>query len=140
MWKVETFIAECRLVVASTDSVVAACRLSSCSAWSLERTGSGAELRELSGCTTWPPSMWIQCSGAQAQLLQSMWDLSSPTRIQPTSPAVQGRSLTTGPSGKSHPADLERPSGNNVIATRGPRAQGRHLHFVTLLRAKEAHT
>ena len=30
-----------------------------------------------------------------------MWDLSSPARIELTSPALQGRFLTTGPPGKS---------------------------------------
>ena len=42
------------------------------------------------------------CCSARAQYLpHGMWNLSSPTRIKPTSPALEGGSLTTGPPGKS---------------------------------------
>ena len=61
-------------------SVVVACRLSSCGSWALER--------RLSIC------------GAQAQLLHGMWDLPGPG-IEPVSPALAGRFLTTAPPGKS---------------------------------------
>ena len=37
----------------------------------------------------------------QTSLLQGMWDLSPQPGIQPMSPALPGRFLTTGPSGKS---------------------------------------
>ena len=45
----------------------------------------------------------IQCPLLQgtAQLLCSMWDLSSPTKGKSMCPALQGRFLTTGPPGKS---------------------------------------
>ena len=35
-------------------------------------------------------------------LLQGMWDPSSQPGIEPTSPALEGEVLTTGPPGKSH--------------------------------------
>ena len=38
----------------------------------------------------------------QMQLPLGMWDLTFPTRTEPTSPELQGRVLTTGPPGKSH--------------------------------------
>ena len=62
-------------------SVVAAHRLSSCGSRALE-------LR-LSSC------------GAQALLLHGMWDLPGPG-IEPMSPALAGRFLTTVPPGKSY--------------------------------------
>ena len=55
-------------------------RLSSCGSWALER--------KLSSC------------GIQAQLLRGMWDLPGP-RLEPVSPALAGRFLTTAPPGKS---------------------------------------
>ena len=61
-------------------SVVVACRLSSCGSWALER--------RLSSC------------GARAQLLRGMWDLPGPG-LEPVSPALAGRFLTTAPPGKS---------------------------------------
>ena len=39
--------------------------------------------------------------GTRAQLLNGMWDLSSPTRDQTRFPALESRFLTTGPPGKS---------------------------------------
>ena len=60
-------------------SVVAAYGLSSCGSRALER--------RLSSC------------GAQAQLLHSMWDLPRPG-LEPVSPALAGRFLTTLPPGK----------------------------------------
>ena len=39
--------------------------------------------------------------GVWAQFPCGLWDLSSLTRDEPESPALQGRSLTTGPPGKS---------------------------------------
>ena len=60
-------------------SVVVACGLSSC--------GSGALERRLSSC------------GTRAQLLRGMWDLPRPG-LEPVSPALAGRFLTTAPPGK----------------------------------------
>ena len=62
-----------------TGSVVVACGLSSCGLPALER--------RLSSC------------GSRAQLLHSMWDLPRPG-IEPVSPALAGRFLTTAPPGK----------------------------------------
>ena len=61
-------------------SVVVECGLSSCGSRALER--------RLSSC------------GARAQLLHGMWDLPGPG-LEPVSPALAGRFLTTVPPGKS---------------------------------------
>ena len=61
-------------------SVVVACGLSSCGLQALER--------RLSSCGTW------------AYLLHGMWDLPGPG-LEPVSPALAGRFLTTVPPGKS---------------------------------------
>ena len=61
------------------DSVVVSCRLSSCGSRALEG--------RLSSCGTW------------AQLLRGMWDLPGPG-LEPMSPALAGRFLTTAPPGK----------------------------------------
>ena len=61
-------------------SAVVACRLSSCGSWALGR--------RLSRC------------GTRAQLLRGMWDLPGPG-LEPVSPALAGRFLTTVPPGKS---------------------------------------
>jgi len=41
------------------------------------------------------------CCSAQALLPSSMWDFSSQAEIEPMSPVLEGRFLTTGPPGKS---------------------------------------
>ena len=63
----------------SWASVVVALGLSSCGSWALER--------RLSSCGTW------------AQLLRGMWDLPGPG-LEPMSPALAGRFITTAPPGK----------------------------------------
>ena len=63
-------------------SVVVACGLSSCGSWALEC--------RLSSCGTW------------AQLLRDMWDPPG-AGIEPVSPSLAGRFLTTEPPGKSNP-------------------------------------
>ena len=62
-------------------SVVVAPRLSSCGSWALQR--------RLSSC------------GTQALLFHDVWDLPRPG-LEPMSPAVAGRFLTTAPPGKSN--------------------------------------
>ena len=86
------FIVVCRLLIAVASlccgapalgaraSVAVACGLSSCSSWALEH--------RLSSC------------GARAQLLHGVWDLPGPG-LEPVSPALAGRFLTTAPPGKS---------------------------------------
>ena len=66
--------------VGSWASVVAARRLRSCGSWALEC--------RFSSCGAW------------AQLLCGMWDLRRPG-MEPVSPALAGRLLTTAPPGKS---------------------------------------
>ena len=76
---VASLVAEPRLQ-GTQASVVVAHRLSSCGLRALEH--------RFSGC------------GARAQLLRSMWDLPGPG-LEPVSPALAGRFLTTAPPGKS---------------------------------------
>ena len=64
---------------------------SSCASWALER--------RLSSCGSWALECRLSSCGAQAQLLRGMWDLPVP-RLEPVSPALAGRFLTTGPPGK----------------------------------------
>ena len=46
-------------------------------------------------------AMGLSSCGPWAELLCGTWDRSSPTRIEPVSPALQDRFLSTGPPGKS---------------------------------------
>ena len=72
----------CRARALGTQaSVVVAHGLSSCGLWAVEC--------RLSSCGTW------------AQLLCGMWDLPGPG-LEPVSPELSGRFLTTAPPGKSH--------------------------------------
>ena len=67
MRNVESFIAECRLAVASTDSVAVVCGLSSSGVQALECTGSVAEVAVSSLAV--PHSPWacgLSGRGAQA--------------------------------------------------------------------------
>ena len=68
-------------------SVVVACGLSSCGSWALEHRRSSC--------------------GARAQLLRGMWDPPGPG-LEPVSPALAGRFLTTVPPGKSFSQILKR--------------------------------
>ena len=74
-------------------SVVAACRLSSCSAWALGPAG-------FSSCGTWALECRLSSCGARAQLFRGTWDLPGPG-IEPVSSALAGGFLTTAPPGKS---------------------------------------
>ena len=66
---------------------------------------------DLGCCITWHLLLWrtdslvvvrgLSSCGAWAQLLHSMWDLSSLARDKPAFPELQGGFLTTGPPGKS---------------------------------------
>ena len=62
-------------------SVVVACRLSSCGLWVLEHR--------------------LRSCASRAQLLRGMWDLPGPG-LEPVSPALVGRFLTTAPPGKPY--------------------------------------
>ena len=55
----------------------------------------------LSSCGLWAPEYRLSSCGTQALLLRGMWDL--PGRgLQPVSPALAGRFLTTVPPGKPY--------------------------------------
>ena len=45
------------------------------------------------------PGTWARSCGARAWFPGGTWDLSSSTRDQPASPALEGGFLTTGPPG-----------------------------------------
>ena len=74
-------------------SVVVARGLSSCGTRALEC--------RLSSCGSWAVEHRLSSCGARAQLLRSMWDLPRPG-LEPVSPALAGRFLTTAPPGKPH--------------------------------------
>ena len=80
-----------------------------CCAWAFP--GCGARASHCSGfscCGAWDLGMQasvvaacrLSSCGARAWLLHSMWDLPGPG-IEPVSPALAGRFLTTAPPGKS---------------------------------------
>ena len=71
----------------------------------LKHYASSSGQMSFSGLETTPPHPTPRC-GTRAQLPCSMWDLSSPTRIEPASPAFRGRFLTTGPPGQSSPLNF----------------------------------
>ena len=54
----------------------------------------------LSSCGLWALGLRLSSCGAWALLLRGMWDLSGPG-LEPVSPALAGRFLTTAPPGKS---------------------------------------
>ena len=60
----------------------------------------------LGGCSSGALKHRLNSYGAWAQLLCNMWDLPRP-EIEPVSPALAGRFLTTGPPGKSRRKDFE---------------------------------
>ena len=67
--------------------------LSSCSAQASHHCG-------FSCCRAWGLGHGLSSRGTRAKLLCSMWDLRR-TGMEPKSPALAGRFLTTGPPGKS---------------------------------------
>ena len=63
----------------------------------------GAQTREhadFSSCNWWAPQHRLSSCGTQAELLCGMWDLPG-LGIEPVSPLLAGRFLTTGSPGKS---------------------------------------
>ena len=73
---------------------------SCCGAWALGAWASVVVARRLSSCGSWAPERRLSSCGACAQLLRGMWDLPGPG-LEPMSPALAGRCLTTAPPGKS---------------------------------------
>ena len=70
--------------------------LSSCGAWA-----SVVVAHELSSCGLQALERRLSSCGARAELLHGMWGLPGPG-IEPVSPVLAGRFLTTEPPGKSH--------------------------------------
>ena len=71
----------------------------------------------------------LSSCGSRAQLLRGMWDLPRPG-LEPVSPALAGRFLTTVPPGKPPFASLLiKPKENQIMYT--PKQENRHLHFRT---------
>ena len=95
------FVVVCGLLIA----VASLC----CRAWALGAQASVVVARGLqqlwhvgfSSCGSWALECRLSSCGAQAQLLHSMWDLPGPG-LEPMSPALAGRFLTTVPPGKSY--------------------------------------
>ena len=73
---------------------------SCCRAWALGAQASVVVARRLSSCGSRALERRVSSCGAQAQLLRGMWDLPGPG-LEPVSPALAGRFLTTAPPGKS---------------------------------------
>ena len=91
LWRVGLlFVAVCRLLI-----VVA----SSCGAQALGIQASVVVARGLSSCGSRAVEHRLSSCGARAQLLRGMWDLPRPG-LEPVSPALAGRFLTTAPPGK----------------------------------------
>ena len=73
---------------------------SCCGAQALGARTSVVVARGLSSCGSWALEHRLSSCGARAQLLRGMWDLPGPG-LEPMSPALAGRFLTTAPPGKS---------------------------------------
>ena len=73
--------------------------LSCCKAWALGTRASVVVACGLSSCGSRALEHRLRSCGARAQLLRSMWDLPGPG-LEPVSPALAGRFLTTAPPGK----------------------------------------
>ena len=71
-----------------------------CRAWALGVQASVVVARGLSSCGSRALERRLSSCGARAQLLRGMWDLPGPG-LEPVSPALAGRFLTTVPPGKS---------------------------------------
>ena len=68
--------------------------------WLLLLQSTGSRRTGFSSCGTWAPERRLSSCGAQAEWLRGMWDLPGPG-LEPVSPALAGRFLTTAPPGKS---------------------------------------
>ena len=75
---------------------------SCCRARALGMRASVVVARGLSSCGLWALERRLSSCGTRAQLLRSMWDLPGPG-LEPMSPALAGRFLTTAPPGKPSP-------------------------------------
>ena len=73
---------------------------SCCGAWALGTQASVVVVHRLSSCGSRALECRLSSCGLRAQLLHGMWDLPRPG-LEPVSPALAGRFLTTVPTGKS---------------------------------------
>ena len=67
--------------------------------WLLLLQSMGSRRVSFSSCGSWALERRLSSCGARAQLLSGMWDLPGPG-LEPMSPALAGRFLTTVPPGK----------------------------------------
>ena len=88
-------------------------------------SGCGAGAPHCGGLSSWTTGSRVYlisccCTGAQAELPCSMWDLPEPG-IEAVSTALAGGFLATGPPGKSNlPLELRRKAGHCSRVTAGP--------------------
>ena len=68
--------------------------------WLLLLRSTGSRLVGFSSCGSWALERRLSSCGTRAYLFRSMWDLPRPG-LEPMSPALAGRFLTTVPPGKS---------------------------------------
>ena len=68
----------------------------------LRRGARASHYRDLSCCGAQAPDAQLSSCGSRAQPLRGMWDLPRPG-LEPVSPALAGRFLTTAPPGKPLP-------------------------------------
>ena len=99
-WLRWVFVAVCGLSL-----VAASGGFSCCGAWALGARASVVVLHGLSSCGSRALERRLSSCGAQAYLLRGMWDLPGPG-LEPVSPALTGRFLTTAPPGKPPPVSL----------------------------------
>ena len=107
-WLCWVFVAACWLSLVAVSGVTLCCGarashcggFSCCGARALGARSSVVVACGLSSCGSWAPERRLSSYGAQAQVLCGMWDLPGPG-LEPVSPALAGRFLTTAPPGKS---------------------------------------
>ena len=114
---------------------------SHCGGFSLQSTGS--RHAGFSSCGSWALELRLGGCGPWASLLRGMWDLPGPG-LEPMSPALAGRFLTTAPPGKpSLPSNLPKGEPCGTISVLGWVRQIRKIlkeQLVMLLRTRAAWT
>ena len=112
-WLRWAFVAVCglSLVVASRVTLHCSAQASHCGSFSCcgaQALGAQASIvlaHGLSSCGSQALEFRLSSCGARAYLLYGMWDLPGP-RLEPISPALASRFLTTAPPGKSLPINF----------------------------------
>ena len=101
-WLRWVFVAVCRLSLVAASGGYSSLQFMGVSLqWLLLLQSTGSRHAGLSSCGSWALECRLSSCGTQAQLLCGMWDLPGPG-IEPVSPALAGRFLTTAPPWKSH--------------------------------------